>query len=489
MTFNSFQYFIFLPVVFVVFCFTKDRYRWFVLLLSSYIFYGYILKPILLIVLTIVIIGTFIIGKLIDECEDNFKKRLFLWIGVCFNIGLLMYFKYVPFITQNLNLLLQSIGIKFSLDKPDAIVSIGLSFYIFQAISYLADIYFRMIKPEPHFGYLSLYLAFFPKLLQGPIERAADLIPQLKAKYKFDYDNMRFGMLLFTIGLFKKVVIADRLGMAVDLVYNNLHAFTGLPLLLATYAYAFQIFMDFSGYTDMALGSALLFNINLTQNFNNPFLATSVADFWRRWHISLSRWILDYLFEPLQILLRSMGKFGTALALMAAFILAGVWHGANWTFVAFGLIHGVYLASSFIYKPYQKKIYKALNIKKNIFLKAWQFFIIFNLMCLAWVFFRSPNIDDALYVVTHIFIGLENYISYSGVKKSIYGIGFLGSYLRGMIALGLLWLLPLILGHNIIDAMSKADSLWFRWFSYYILIISILVFGVFNNSQFIYFKF
>ncbi|MEI8185759.1 MAG: MBOAT family O-acyltransferase [Chlorobiaceae bacterium] len=439
--------------------------------------------------MTIVIIGTFIIGKLIDECEDNFKKRLFLWIGVCFNIGLLMYFKYVPFITQNLNLLLQSIGIKFSLDKPDAIVSIGLSFYIFQAISYLADIYFRMIKPEPHFGYLSLYLAFFPKLLQGPIERAADLIPQLKAKYKFDYDNMRFGMLLFTIGLFKKVVIADRLGMAVDLVYNNLHAFTGLPLLLATYAYAFQIFMDFSGYTDMALGSALLFNINLTQNFNNPFLATSVADFWRRWHISLSRWILDYLFEPLQILLRSMGKFGTALALMAAFILAGVWHGANWTFVAFGLIHGVYLASSFIYKPYQKKIYKALNIKKNIFLKAWQFFIIFNLMCLAWVFFRSPNIDDALYVVTHIFIGLENYISYSGVKKSIYGIGFLGSYLRGMIALGLLWLLPLILGHNIIDAMSKADSLWFRWFSYYILIISILVFGVFNNSQFIYFKF
>ncbi len=489
MAFNSFPYFIFLPLVFLAFYIAKDRYRWFVLLLSSYIFYGFILKPVLLIALTAVILGTFRIGQLIDESEDSSKRRIFLWVGVCLNLALLIYFKYLAFITQNLNFLLSSTGINFAFIEPITIISIGLSFYIFQAISYLADIYFRMTKPESHLGYFSLYLAFFPKLLQGPIERASDLLPQLKEKYTFNYDNMRFGMLLFTVGLFKKVVIADRLGLAVDVVYNNVHQFQGLPLILATYAYAFQIFMDFSGYTDMALGSALLFNINLTQNFNNPYLSTSVADFWRRWHISLSRWILDYLFEPLQILLRNMGKWGTALALMIAFVLAGVWHGANWTYVAFGLVHGIYLASSFIYKPYQKKLYKALKIKKTIFLKAWQLFVIFNLMSFAWVIFRSSNISEAFYVITHLFAGFEKYLSFHGIKESLSGIGFIGNFLKGMVALGCFWAVQAMPGRVKIQADFFDNPLWLRWLIYYILILSILLFGVFNKSQFIYFQF
>jgi D-alanyl-lipoteichoic acid acyltransferase DltB (MBOAT superfamily) len=483
MVFNSLSYFIFLPLVFLLFSLVRDRYRWLVLLLSSYVFYGFILKPVLLIALTAVILVTFRIGRLIEQSEERARRRSWLWVGVVINIALLVYFKYLPFITHNINLIFNALGVDIFLEKPSALVSIGLSFYIFQAISYLADIYFRMAKPEPHFGYFALYLSFFPKLLQGPIERAGDLLPQLKARYEFNYDNVRFGLLLFTWGLFKKVVIADRLGLYVDAVYNDVHAFTGLPLLLATYAYAFQIFMDFSGYTDMALGSARVFNLNLTQNFNGPYLATSVADFWRRWHISFSRWILDYIFEPLQMEFRNLGKWGIAASLLITFILAGLWHGANWTYIAFGLIHGIYLAASFLYKPYQKKLHKRLGIDKTRFLRIWQTLVTFNLVSFAWIFFRANNLGDAFFIIE------STCIHFTADLKHIFVPVFARKeFLTLLISTAVLLAISYAKSNpRVITFFNSHYSL--RWLSYNLLIFYILIFYVRTQTNFIYFNF
>jgi D-alanyl-lipoteichoic acid acyltransferase DltB (MBOAT superfamily) len=336
-----------------------------------------------------------------------------------------------------------------------------------------------MDKPERHFGYFALYLSFFPKLLQGPIERAGDLIPRLKNKYEFNYDNIRFGMLLFTWGLFKKVVIADRIAPYVDTVYNNVHAFKGLPLLLATYAYAIQIFMDFSGYTDMALGSALLFNINLTQNFNSPYLAISVADFWRRWHITFSHWILDYIFRPLQMQWRNWKNWGTATALIVTFLASGIWHGASWGFVIWGGLHGLYMACSVFYRPYQKKLDKTLGIKKTRLLKAWQIFVTFNLVSFAWIFFRAANLKDAMYIILNLFRGNKGLLS-----------GYLLS--QGKVELALLLIMISVTILNDFDKytayLAKSNKV-FRHMVYYIFVVSIILFGKFEQTGFIYFGF
>jgi D-alanyl-lipoteichoic acid acyltransferase DltB (MBOAT superfamily) len=415
MPFNSVKYFLFLPVVYLVFYFAGERARWLVLLAASLLFYATLNVPYLLVVLVLVAMITYGFGIWLDQVESVQAKRAILWGGVASNVIILVVMKYLPFLSENLKILSTVLSLHTQIQPIKAFVAIGVSYYVFQAISYLFDIFLEIEKPERHFGHFALYMSFFPKLLQGPIERAGDLIPQLKARYEFNYDNMRFGMLLFTWGLFKKVVIADPLGSYVDKIYNDVHAFSGLPLLLATYAYAIQIYMDFSGYTDMALGSARLFNINLTQNFNSPYLATSVADFWRRWHITFSRWILDYIFKPLQMQWRNGKSWGTATALVVAFLISGIWHGASWGFVIWGGLHGLYMACSVFYRPYQKKLYKALGIEKTNLLKAWQIFVTFNLVSFAWVFFRAADLKDATYVILNMLTGLKGLLFWWGL--------------------------------------------------------------------------
>lgn len=410
MVFNSLEYFLFLPAVWLVHHFLGQRFRWLFLLIASLIFYASLKVPYLLGVITLVTIATYGFGLWIHRAKQPKQKKRWLWGGIATNVLILVVMKYLPFFTENLNTLLTLVDSTIKAPHAQLFVAIGVSYYIFQAISYLSDIYLEIEEPEPHFGYFALYLAFFPKLLQGPIERARDLLPQLKQKYEFNYDNMRFGLLLFTWGLFKKVVLADRLGLYVDAVYDDVDSYQGLPLLLATYAYAFQIYFDFSGYTDMALGAARLFNIKLTDNFNSPYLATSIADFWRRWHITFSRWILDYIFKPLQMTWRNGKNWGTAAALVITFFVSGLWHGANWGFIAWGGLHGIYMACSVFYRPYQKKLHKALRVEKTNLLRTWQIFFTFNLVCFAWAFFRAVTIKDSFHImkmVKHIEFDLD----------------------------------------------------------------------------------
>jgi alginate O-acetyltransferase complex protein AlgI len=490
MPFNSLKYFIFLPFVYLVFNVVGDRVRWCVLLAASLLFYATLKVPYLLVTLSLVAVVTYCFGILLDRAQSDKAKRIIVWCGVACNVLILALLKYLPFLFENLERLLALLQLETTIEPAELFVTIGVSYFIFQAISYLFDVYLEIEKPERHFGYFALYLAFFPKLLQGPIERAGDLIPQLRAKYEFNYDNLRFGLLLFAWGLFKKVVIANRLSLYVDSVYGDVHAFSGLPLLLATYAYALQIYMDFSGYTDMALGSARLFNINLTQNFNSPYLATSMADFWRRWHISFSRWILDYLFKPLQMQLRNWKNPGTAMALFIAFLLSGLWHGASWGFIVWGGMHGVFLASSVFYKPLQKKVHKYLGIGKSPLLRLWQIFVTFNLTSFAWIFFRAPNLESALYVV-------RNLTNYQGYLATFHRVGpreFLTSHVLVNTSPSNVVCIILSLCIVLLVYLKRRwplfeKPLWVRWPIYYGLLLSIMFWGLFSYSSFIYFKF
>lgn len=336
MVFTSLQYFVFLPLVFLAHHYLGDRARTPLLLLASLAFYAAFKLPHLLLALAVVTGATYAAGLRLGAAGAPRSRTRWLWCGVGVNLLVLVSMKYLPFLAQNLNELAAALSWNARVPAVPVIVSIGVSYFVFQALSYLIDLYLEIIEPERDFGRFALSLSFFPKLLQGPIERSGDLLPQLHAPYEFRYETVRSGLLLFAWGMFKKLVVADRLGLYVNMVYGAVPAHTGPAYLCATWLYAFQLYFDFSGYTDMALGSARLFNIHLTPNFNTPYLATSVADFWRRWHISFSRWILDYIFKPLQMRFRDRGTAGTALALFITFLVSGVWHGASWGFVIWG---------------------------------------------------------------------------------------------------------------------------------------------------------
>ncbi len=336
MNFNSIPYLLFIPIVFLCLYPVADRFRWLVLLAASLYFYATLGHLYLIAALLLVAVVTWGCGLLLARSRSERGKNALFGSGVSANLLVLIGLKYLPFLERNLNALLANCGVHLAVPEGKALVSIGVSYFVFQAISYLIDLDMETEEPERHLGYFTLYLAFFPKLMQGPIERAGDLLPQLRSASGFDQQNFRAGALQFGWGLFKKAVLADRLAFYVNAVYGDVHAYSGLPLLVATYIYAFQLYYDFSGYTDMALGTARMLNIRLTQNFNAPYLARSVADFWRRWHISFSRWILDYLFKPLQMRLRYWKSLGTAVALLVAFLASGIWHGASWCFVIWG---------------------------------------------------------------------------------------------------------------------------------------------------------
>lgn len=477
MTFNSFTYFLFLPVIYMIFYFTKDRWRWLVLLTASYGFYASFKAPYLLVVLFMVTGISYVCGLRIAANQDEPTRKRWLWIGSFSCVAILCLLKYSPFIESQTN---RIFGFNSTLSL--AIIGIGVSYFTFQAISYLADIYLEVEYPESNLGHFALYLAFFPKLLQGPIERASDLLPQIKQPYQFNYDAMRSGILLFAWGLFKKVVVADRFALYADQVFNNVHDFSGLSLVIGTYAYALQIYFDFSAYTDMARGAGRLFGINLTENFNSPYLATSIADFWRRWHISFSRWILDYIFRPLQMGWRSLGQAGTAAALIVTFLVSGIWHGATWGYVIWGLLHGIYLAVSTYYRPYQKRLHKWLGIEKSKWLKLWQVFITFNLVSFAWVFFRANSLDDAWYIISNWYYGFKGLRS--GLLLS-QGPRHLFLLLLCITIFALATLFPLIT-ERIKKTQLKGTT---RWLYYYLFAMLILICGLFGKAEFIYGRF
>lgn len=482
MNFNSIEYILFVPLVFLCLACTPKRFRWLVLLLGSWYFYLTLKHLPLLLILLLVTAVTYLSGLLLGRCRNAGARRIVFWCGVTANLLVLICMKYLPFLAKNLNVLFHGLSVGITLPEFTPVIAIGVSYFVFQAISYLIDTYLEMIEPEPHPGILALYLSFFPKLLQGPIERAEDLIPQLRVPFRFDQQNFRAGFLTFCWGLFKKAVVADRLALYVNTAYGDIYAHSGLPLLLATYLYALQIYYDFSGYTDMALGSARMFNIRLTQNFNTPYLATSVADFWRRWHISFSRWILDYIFKPLQFLWRDWRQSGVAAALLVTFLVSGLWHGASWCFVVWGGLHGVYLAASVFYKPLQKKIYRRLGVEKSRWLTLWQMMVTFHLVSLAWIFFRSATLQDAWYVLTHL-------VNEGNSVKAFMLTHGMTNLLIVSCSLVLIWITYWVGEKSTMRMNFFLAPGWLRWGVYFGLGTLLLLFNSDSNVGFIYFQF
>jgi len=333
MLFNSLEFYMFFAVVFLFWLAVPSRLRWLPLLVASYIFY-FTWKPWYSLILLFCTAGTWLLTNKIIEVKNAAHKKRLLVVALCINLCPLLFFKYTNFFNDSLCSLFLLFGFSCPMSRFDILLPVGISFYTFQAVSYCVDVYQGRIEPERHAGIFALYMAFFPKLISGPIERGANLLPQLRKPGLFQNRLFLSGIQLFFWGLFKKIVIADRLGMYVDMVFGHPHDYWGKTVILAAWFFTLQIYCDFSAYTDMAIGCGRIFGIELSQNFNFPYLARSVAEFWKRWHITLTSWFRDYVYVPLGGNRMSTGRW--AFNIMAVFLLSGLWHGAAWTFVLWG---------------------------------------------------------------------------------------------------------------------------------------------------------
>lgn len=497
MAFNSFQYLLFFSIIFFIYYFSNEQYRWKVLLAASIFFYLAFGFPLLLIALVLVTVISYVIGLKLAAVSTDKKKQYLLFTGIVLNLLVMMCFKYFPqqvlnfFTGQIKNRLCQDLLLSPNLE------SIGISFYTFQAISYLIEVYLELVEPEKHFGYFSLSLSFFPKISQGPIERSADLLPQLHSPYSFDYSNTRDSLVRIIKGLFIKMVLAERLAFFVNAVFNSVQDYSGPQLVLAIYLYSMQIYLDFFAYTEIALGSAGLFGIELAPNFNHPYLSTSVTEFWRRWHLSFSKWISDYLFKPLQMSLRRLKKWGTIIALLITFLISGIWHGATWGFLIWGLLQGLYLSLEVLVLPIENRFIKKHNLKNNFLFKSLKIFVTFNLVSFAWIFFRANNISDSLYIVSNLFSGWSEYFTvafqYQNYLKALIGPLMLGQKTYDakilLVVFAIYIAYHMIKEHSAIRKFTRKWNVVVQWLGYYALVIGLLLFGVFGQSQFIYFQF
>ncbi|MCX6149058.1 MAG: MBOAT family protein [Ignavibacteriales bacterium] len=388
--------FSFVLLIFVLIRKNKNLRVVFLLLFSLFFYYKISGLFFLLLIGTAVV--NFLLGKWLFLFSDTLKRRLILILAVIVNLFLLGYFKYTNFFIQVINDLSSK-----NIDALDILVPIGISFYTFKSLNYIFDLYLEKIEPETNFLNFALFVSFFPNLLAGPIDRAEKFLPQINKEVFISREDIGKAIFLICSGLFKKAVIADYISLNfVDRVMDEPLRFTGVENLMATYGYALQIYCDFSGYSDIAIGLALLLGFKLMDNFNSPYKASSVAEFWRRWHISLSSWLLDYIFKPLQFSLRNLRLLGNALAILITFVACGLWHGANWTFIVWGTIHGLLMAVSFFTRNPRTFIWKKLGLSNTKILHVIQVFITFNLIAFAWVFFRAVSIQSALDVFSQI---------------------------------------------------------------------------------------
>lgn len=365
----------------------------------------------------------------------------------------------------------------------DILLPVGISFYTFQTLSYTIDVYNRKIPAEKHFGYFALYVSFFPQLVAGPIERPQNLLPQLKIKHEFDYERVTYGLKLMAWGLFKKMVIADTLAIYVNKVYNNLPEYQGFVLVIATVFFTLQIYCDFSGYSDIAIGAARMLGIDLMKNFNAPYLATSIKDFWSRWHISLSTWFRDYVYIPLG---GNRVDFSWQIFnLLVTFLLSGLWHGANWTFVVWGALHGFLLILETLYDRYVgKKLFE-----ENKFVIVAKTVATFSVVAFAWIFFRANNIDDAFYVLVHMFDGIVSPVKY--IKTGFYSLGVWGvAFRKLMFPVLILFLYDYYEQKvSVINKISKYKWIY-RWTVYIVFVLYVIFVTPKNTTpDFIYFQF
>lgn len=486
MLFNSLEFVLFFPTVALVYFLIPHKARWAFLLIASYLFYMGWNAAYALLLLTSTFV-TYLASILIDRASSQKMKRLWLWSSILINLGILFTFKYFDFFFGSLYSVLDTLHISYTPIPYSLILPVGISFYTFQALGYSIDVYRGSVPVQRHFGKYALFVSFFPQLVAGPIERSKNLLPQFDEVHHFDYQNATSGLRLMAWGFFKKIVIADTVCTTVNTVYNNLESFGGFAVFFATVLFAIQIFCDFSGYSDIARGCARVMGFRLMQNFDHPYFATSIKDFWRRWHISLSTWFKDYIYIPLGG--NRKGETRTCINLFITFLVSGLWHGANWTFVIWGALHGLFQIIGRFTQGVQKKLCAWIKLDKLPTLHTTlKMLVTFALVCFGWIFFRANSLADAWYAIRTIFsFEIPSFDDLFGILKSMFGTR--AELYR------LLLTLPLFVVASFLDYRYSLRKLIterpfvIRYTVYILIVFYVLLFARAEMQDFIYFQF
>lgn len=486
MSFISDEFVLFFIVVATTYFLIAHRYRWILLLAASYFFYGYYRFDYLLLFIFITLTN-YIFALLINDTprEHSGRRRIFFVACISISLAILFVFKYFDFVAGSLNFIFQQLQVGQPVPMLSLILPIGISFHTFQAMGHTIDVYTGRIEAERHLGIFATFNSFFPQLVAGPIERATHLLPQFREVHSFDYERAVSGLRLILWGAFKKIVIADRLAAYVNTVYNSAHDYSGLYLIIATVFFGIQIYCDFSGYSDIAIGTARIMGFRLMVNFRQPYLSQSIREFWRRWHISLSTWFRDYVYFPLGgnrvPLLRNLFN------LFVVFLVSGLWHGASWTFVIWGALHGLFI----IVEELSDRVIRRDKIPlPNYWRKTFGTIVTFALVMFAWIFFRANSLDDAFHIVTNAFnfsggIGDIAHPFESIAPHGQYRIEFFMALISIVILFAVDWL----------DASNRLPQLavrfrrvW-RWTVYYAAVLLIVYSVSTSQATFIYFQF
>lgn len=485
MIFNSINYFLFLLIVFIIYYLLPGKFRWIIALLASILFYliGGGAKTIA--VPIVIIISTFYCGILIEKATDLKRRRMYYLGGVVLNVLLLMFFKYVNFFIQTafdlLGIFKSTTGeatpaLQHTPVVLQIIVPLGISYITFQAIGYLIEVKRKTYSPEKNLGLFATYLMFFPKLLSGPIEPAQNFLPQLQVAHDFNYEQVVKGLKRILWGLFLKLVVANRLELYTEAVFGNYNYHTGTTLLVGALFYTVQMFADFAGYTDMAIGSAQVLGFTLIENFNTPFVAKSVSEFWRRWHISLSSWVNEYIYNPIAVSLRSWDKWAVVVACMVTFLILGFWHGPNWNYIVFGFLQGVILSIELFTRKSRKKLRGKIP---GWFNAAVGVAFTFGYFCFSLIFFRNVNLHNALMILKKIFTN-RGPVYYENPSMIIFSL----------LAIVMVFTAEIKKAYYDNCFSFFNNKRWLvRNLSYAVLVLVILLIGVFDGGQFIYFKF
>lgn len=471
MLFNSLSFLVFLPIVLLLHYLVPSKIRWIVLLIASYFFYASWKLEYLVLIVGSTLVDYYAAKKIAHSSSAKTKKFLLVF-SLVINLGILFFFKYANFFSVEISKIF-GFSVDHSSFFANIILPVGISFYTFQSMSYTIDVYKKRIKPAHHLGYFALYVAYFPQLVAGPIERAGHLLKQFIKPKKVNRIDVYFAITRILVGFIKKVVIADRVAAVVEIIYADPSVQNSTALLLGTILFAIQIYCDFSGYSDIAIGVSRLFGINIMENFRSPYFSKSLGEFWSRWHISLSTWFKDYVYIPLGG--NRVVKWKMYYNLLITFILSGFWHGAAWTFIIWGAIHGLGLII--------EKRFSFIKLPRLI-----NHLLTLTIVLIGWVFFRANSLNDSWIVIQSLF-SLSGYGSIIADGKSL----FFGLPFWKFASLGFLVLLTIIIDLLIIKRIrlykvfSKKPMM--AWFTYSLIILFILVFGVFDNNEFIYFQF
>lgn len=494
MLFNSIDFLIFFPIVAIVYYVIPKKAKTLWLLIASYYFYMSWNAIYALLILTSTVV-TYISGILISKADSVKKKKWVVAGSFTINLGILFFFKYFDFLLDNINAVTSKVGISVISNPFDIVLPVGISFYTFQALSYTVDVYRKDIDAEKNFFRYALFVSFFPQLVAGPIERSGNLLSQiqrLKDEKLFDYKKVVSGFSLMCWGMFLKMVLSDHLSVFVDGVWNNLHMAGMTATIIAAIAFSFQIYCDFGAYSTIAIGAARMMGFDIMENFNTPYFSTSIAEFWRRWHISLSTWFKDYLYIPLGG--SRCSKIKKYRNLMITFLVSGLWHGANWTYVIWGGIHGIYQVVGDLLKPVKEKLVRLFKVDVTASShKAGKILVTFILTTFAWIFFRADTLSDAGMFFRRMITRPDPWALFDG---SLYTFGTdvkdFHIIVVAMLALLLADILRYVKKVDVGEYLYR-QNLWFRWIVLFALILMCVIYGAyginFNSAQFIYFQF